>query len=215
LLEVLFEEGLILVATSNQPPDELYKNGLQRERFLPAIKLIKKQTHTLTLNGATDHRLRLLEKADIWYTLEADSDTALEQRFQELITSPASKDYKIQINYRSIKTRFSTSNIIWFDFQVICGDQRGATDYIQIARQFHTVFISGIEKMTDGQNDKARRFINMIDEFYDRNVNLLCSAATSPQLLYTGRQLSFEFRRTISRLQEMRSHEYMQLPHNS
>jgi len=213
LLEALFEEGLILVATSNQPPDELYKNGLQRERFLPAIALIKEHTQTLRLDGATDHRLRILEKADIWHPLNARSDEALEQRFLALTSAPVQKNHKIHINYRSIKTRFCSSGIIWFDFQIICGDQRASTDYIHIAQQFHSVFISGIQKMNDGQNDKARRFIHMIDEFYDRNVNLLCSAADQPDALYSGKQLSFEFKRTASRLEEMRSHNYMQRPH--
>ncbi len=219
LLNVLFKEGLILVATSNQPPDDLYKNGLQRERFLPAIELIKKYTHTLILNGETDHRLRILEKADIWHPInpdnDANSDAVLEKRFLELATAPAQRHHKIRINYRNIETRLCARDIIWFDFQVICGDHRGSTDYIQIAQQFHTVFISRIEIMNDGQNDKARRFINMIDEFYDRNVNLLCSAAAQPEDLYTGRQLRFEFKRTASRLQEMRSHDYMQRVHKS
>ncbi|HED33378.1 MAG TPA: cell division protein ZapE [Gammaproteobacteria bacterium] len=216
LLNFLFKEGLILVATSNQPPDDLYKNGLQRERFLPAIELIKKYTHTLLLDGKTDHRLRILEKADTWYPANiADSDAALEKRFLELTTAPARRQQKICINYRNIETQLCTRNIIWFEFQIICGDHRGSADYIQIAQQFHTVFISNIEIMNDGHNDKARRFINMIDEFYDRNVNLLCSAATRPEDLYTGKQLSFEFKRTASRLQEMRSHDYMQRPHKS
>ncbi|VAW62405.1 ATPase, AFG1 family [hydrothermal vent metagenome] len=215
LLETLFEQGVVLVTTSNQPPDELYRNGLQRERFLPAIELIKTYSETLTLEGKTDHRLRILDKADIWYLHSQTSHQQLEARFMELITSPAQRNHKIHINYRQIETRLYTCNTIWFDFNIICGHPRSSTDYIEIARQFNTVFIHHIEQMDEGKNDKARRFINMIDEFYDRNVNLLCSAESLPEALYSGKQLSFEFKRTISRLQEMRSHDYMQRPHKS
>ncbi len=213
LLETLLKEGVTLVFTSNQPPDNLYKNGLQRDRFLPAIKLIKQHCQVVELNGAIDHRLRLLEKADTWYLLQANTQQVLESRFLELITSPAQRNYKIHINYRIFETLLYTSDIIWLDFQVICGHKRGSADYIEIARQFHTVFISHIPQMDDGHNDKAKRFINMIDEFYDRNVNLLCSAEAPPEQLYSGRQFAFEFKRTTSRLLEMRSHEYMQRPH--
>jgi len=213
LLQTLFEEGVILVATSNQAPDDLYKNGLQRQRFLPAIALIKHYTQNIQLNGKVDHRLRLLEKADTWHIISDSSQTTLEGRFRELATCPPRRQHKIHINYRIIETILHTEEIIWFDFQVICGNQRGSADYIEIARQFNTVFISNIPLMDDGKNDKAKRFINMIDEFYDRNVNLLCSAISLPAELYTGRQLAFEFQRTVSRLLEMRSHEYMQRAH--
>ncbi len=213
LLETLFDEGVVLVVTSNQAPQHLYKNGLQRDRFLPAIELIKTHSRVIKLDGPVDHRLRLLEKADTWHLLAENSQSRLEMRFQELITSPARRHYKIHINYRIIETVLCTHDIIWLDFQVICGHQRGSADYIEIARQFHTVFISKIPKMDDNHNDKAKRFINMIDEFYDRNVNLLSSAETLPEALYSGKRLAFQFKRTLSRLQEMRSHDYMQRPH--
>jgi len=221
LFQTLLEEGVVLVATSNQAPDNLYKNGLQRARFLPAIALIKAHTQVVQLNGAVDHRLRLLEKADTWHlipssekiTSEDNHNKILEARFLELSTCPAQRSQKIHINYRVIKTRLYTDDIIWLNFQEICGDKRGSADYIEIARQFHTVFISDIPKMDDGQNDWVKRFINMIDEFYDRNVNLVCSAQAKPEDLYSGKQLAFEFKRTLSRLLEMRSHEYMQRPH--
>lgn len=215
LLETLFKEGIVLVATSNQAPDNLYKNGLQRERFLPAIKLIKQHTQTIRLNGGVDHRLRLLEKADTWYLITENSQSILEARFLELATCPAQRNHNIHINYRLIKTLLYTEEMVWINFQVICGHQRGSADYIEMARQFHSVFINQIPQMNDGQNDKAKRFVNMIDEFYDRNVNLLCSAATQPEEIYTGKQLAFEFQRTVSRLLEMRSYEYMQRPHKT
>ena len=213
LLESLFAEGVVLVATSNQPPDELYKNGLQRERFLPAIKLINTHCKTLNLEGPDDHRLRLLTKADTWYQTSDNIHKQLEARFLELATSSAQRNHSLHINYRLIQTHLTSNDIIWLDFQVICGDQRGAADYIEIARQFHTVFISDIPVMDDSLNDRAKRFVNMIDEFYDRNVNLLCNADAKPDGLYSGTRLKFEFKRTASRLQEMRSHEYMQRPH--
>jgi cell division protein ZapE len=215
LLDTLFKEGITVVATSNIPPDNLYKNGLQRERFLPAIALIKQNMTTTELNGPVDHRLRLLEKADIWYLMTHDTQAILEQRLLEMTTSPAQRQQKIIINYRPLETEIHTHDLIWFDFHIICGHQRGSADYIEIARQYHTVVISNIPLMNDNQNDKCKRFINMIDEFYDRNVNLLASAESQPEALYSGKQLEFEFRRTASRLQEMRSHDYMQRAHKS
>ncbi len=215
LLEKLLDKGVVLVITSNQAPDNLYKNGLQRERFLPAIELIKQHTRVIQLDGDTDHRLRILKKADTWHLISDHSDKLLETRFLELITCRAKSNFKFHINYRIIDTMLYTNDIIWVEFHIICGDKRGSADYIEIARQFHTVFISNIPQMNDEHNDKVKRLINMIDEFYDRNINLLCSAATEPDCLYTGKALEFEFKRTISRLQEMRSHEYLQKAHKT
>lgn len=215
LLNTLFAEGITVVATSNLPPDNLYKNGLQRERFLPAIALIKQHMNTVELNGLVDHRLRLLEKADTWYLNATNTHAMLEARLLEMTTSPAQRQFKVHINYRLIETVLHANDIIWLDFNVICGDQRGSADYIEIARQYHTVMVSNIPKMDDNHNDKGKRFINMIDEFYDRNVNLLASADGQPEELYSGRQLEFEFKRTVSRLLEMRSHNYMQQAHKS
>jgi cell division protein ZapE len=215
LLNTLFEEGITVVATSNIPPDNLYKNGLQRDRFLPAINLINKHMATIELNGEVDHRLRLLEKADTWYIEGGNTHKILENRLLELTTSAAQRQHKVHINYRHINTVIHANDIIWLDFAVICGDQRGSADYIEIARQYHTVLVSNIPRMDDSHNDKAKRFINMIDEFYDRNVNLLASADGQPEELYSGRQLNFEFKRTVSRLLEMRSHDYMQQAHKT
>ncbi len=215
LLDQLFSEGIILLATSNQAPDDLYINGLQRQRFLPAIELIKQHTQTLELNGDVDHRLRILEKANNWYPVHANSEREMEQRFMELANSPARRHTRLTINYREILSHLLSHDIIWFTFDVMCGDQRGSDDYIEIARQYHTVFISNIPQMDDSLNDRARRFINMIDEFYDRNVKLLCSAVVEPPQLYQGQQLAFEFRRCVSRLEEMRSHEYLKRPHKT
>ncbi len=213
LLDPLFKHGIVLLATSNQPPDELYRNGLQRQRFLPAIELIKSHTQVLHLDGKDDHRLRLLEKADCWYGTSQNDIDSMMTRFNEMANTAAQRDYTLNINYRSMLAFLHSSDMVWFDFNCICGDQRGAADYIEIAREYHTLFISQIPLMDDSHNDKARRFINLIDEVYDRNVKLLVSAQAQPAELYTGKQLAFEFRRTVSRLEEMRSHEYLQRAH--
>lgn len=215
LLDELFKQGVVLLATSNIPPDNLYKNGLQRNRFLPAIDLIKRFTTTFKLDGQQDHRLRLLEKADTWYIANEKNNQLLQQRFEELASSHIQSDLKVTINHRQILSRFHTQDMLWFEFNIICGYQRSSSDYIEIARQYHSVFISNIPQLNDSDNDKARRFINLIDEFYDRNVNILISAETEPALLYQGQLLAFEFRRTQSRLEEMRSHEYLERSHMS
>ena len=170
---------------------------------------------TIELTGDVDHRLRLLEKADTWYITDRNTNATLENRLLELSTSPAHRMHKVHINYRYIECVMHANDIIWIDFAVICGDQRGSADYIEIARKYHTVLVSNIPIMDDTHNDKAKRFINMIDEFYDRNVNLLAGADGQPEELYVGKQLNFEFKRTVSRLLEMRSHDYMQQAHKS
>ena len=215
LLHHFFAQGVVIVATSNLPPDELYKNGLQRERFLPAIELIKQHMNTVGLPGKTDHRLRLLEQTDSWHISSQQSQGNLERSFNTLATTAAQRNQSIHLNYRKIHSLMLSSDIIWFDFYALCGDQRGSADYIELARLYHSIFVSDIPQMGDNQNDKAKRFINMIDEFYDRRVKLFVSAATEPQAIYTGQRLAFEFQRTVSRLLEMRSHDYMQLAHKS
>ncbi|MCW9012460.1 MAG: cell division protein ZapE [Gammaproteobacteria bacterium] len=214
LLDALFKEGVILVATSNLPPDELYKNGLQRERFLPAIELITKHTQTINIDGGTDHRLRLLEKAETWYiTVDETSTQVLEARFDQLAPCCGQKNERLEINYRYIETVIRAEDVVWFSFDALCDGPRAAADYIEIARLFHTVFISDIPELNEASDDKAKRFVDLIDEFYDRNVKLIISAETLPQNLYSGHQLQFEFQRTISRLEEMRSHDYMARAH--
>ncbi len=214
LLDALFREGVSLVATSNQAPDELYKNGLQRERFLPAIELIKKHTEVVNLENGVDHRLRILEKADTWYLCEeTDCHERLRRRFLELAPCPVTENTPLHINHRNMETLALADNLAWFSFDGLCAGPRATDDYIEIARRFHTLFISNIPLMHESLDDKALRFINMIDEFYDRNLKLVVSAAAGPADLYSGRQLTFEFRRTASRLEEMRSRDYLQRPH--
>ena len=214
LLDALFREGVTLVATSNQQPDDLYKRGLQRERFLPAIDLIKQYTEVINVDGGIDHRLRLLEKTDTWYDAnQPDTAGKFHQRFLELAPCEGSSDTVLHINYRTIPAVKVADDVAWFDFNALCDGPRASADYIEIARRFHTLFLSQIPVMDESQDDKARRFVHMIDEFYDRNVKLVVSADSEPEGLYKGERLAFEFQRTISRLEEMRSHKYLKRPH--
>ena len=214
LLDALFKEGVTLVVTSNQPADELYKNGLQRERFLPAIELIKQHTRTLHVDGDIDHRLRLLEKADTWYDANhPETCHKLRERFAQFAPCKGSENQSLHINYRNIESVLCADDVVWFEFDALCAGPRAAADYIEIAKRFHTLFLSNVPILDESLDDKARRFINLVDEFYDRNVKLIISAAELPANLYQGSQLEFEFQRTISRLEEMRSHDYLARPH--
>lgn len=214
LLAALCDEGISLVFTSNTPPGELYRNGLQRERFLPAIDLIERHTQVFELRGDTDHRLQHLCKADTWYRpANAHSDQQLARRFREIAPCEGSPDRPLLINHRSIPCRLYADDVAWFDFFPLCNGPRSSHDYLEIARRFHTVFISAVPVMGEEQDDWAHRFIDLVDELYDHRVKLLASAAAEPRELYTGRQLAFEFQRTASRLAEMRSTDYLALPH--
>ena len=216
LLDALFKEGVTLVSTSNLSADDLYKNGLQRDRFLPAIELIKQHTRIINVDGKTDHRLRLLEKAETWYiTVDETTEQVLKTRFEQLAPCKVVQNENLHINYRNIRTLCRADDVIWFDFNALCSAPRSSADYIEIARQFHTIFITSIPIMDESIDDKATRFVKLIDELYDRNVKLIISADALPNQLYNGRQLQFEFQRTSSRLIEMRSHEYLARPHKA
>ncbi|HEY9052537.1 MAG TPA: cell division protein ZapE [Gammaproteobacteria bacterium] len=214
LLNALLREDVSLVFTSNLPPHELYKNGLQRERFIPAIELITRHSIIVNVDGGIDHRLRLLEKAETWYSpIDTSTQEQIRNRFIELAPCPASADIQLDINYRPIMAKLIADDVVWFEFNELCAGPRATSDYIEIARRFHTVFISDIPRMNEATDDKAKRFINLIDEFYDRNIKLLASSVTVPDDLYQGKQFAFEFQRTTSRLLEMRSHDYLSRPH--
>lgn len=214
LMSELFERGIILVATSNIEPDGLYKDGLQRQRFLPAIREIKANCRVMTLDSDTDYRLRELEQADIYhFPLDDEAETILSDLFNHMATSEVIEDEPLDIENRLINTRWQTDGIVWFDFQHLCDVPRAPADYIEIAKYFHTVFIGNVHQMDDFKNDYAMRFINLVDEMYDRNVKLVVTAESEPERLYTGKKLAFQFERTVSRLQEMRSHEYLERPH--
>lgn len=214
LLQELFNQGVTLITTSNIPPDDLYKSGLQRARFLPAIDLLKQHLDILNVDGGVDYRLRYLEKAEIYHApLDERAEQVLNEAFSNIAPEPGHRGGDVEIEGRYIPTLREADGIVWFNFRAICDGPRGTADYIEIARCYHTVLISNVPIMDWQMENQARRFINLVDEFYDRNVKLILSAATSPLELYQGEKLKFEFQRTISRLQEMQSHEYLERPH--
>lgn len=213
LLESMFENGITLVTTSNRPPDDLYKDGLQRARFLPAIELLKTHTKVIELKGNTDYRLNFLDRADIYHTpIDTAADEVLMANFLQVAPDEGSPGQPLEIEGRNIDTLRISDGVVWFDFDALCNGPRSSADYIEIARCFNTVLISNIPIMGK-DNDIARRFISAIDEFYDRNVKIMASAAAPPNELYTGKKLAFEFQRTASRLTEMQSHDYLAREH--
>jgi cell division protein ZapE len=216
LLKALFEQGVTLVATSNLQPDLLYVNGLQRDKFLPAISLIKTHTQVLHLNGGNDYRLGHLINAEIYhYPLDDNAEINLEKYFHQLSPDKGIKDKILSINSRAIPTRYCGQSIVWFTFETLCATPRSAQDYIEISRSFNIVLLSGVKAMGPETEDWARRFIMLVDEFYDQHVMLIISSEVPLEKLYEGRGLAFEFERTRSRLTEMQSKEYLAKQHLS
>jgi cell division protein ZapE len=215
LLETLFTEGVVLVATSNCYPDDLYKNGLQRARFLPAIEMIKAHTQVLNVDAGTDYRLRALSQAELYHSpLDAAADESLMKSFRGLIANAeVEENIELEIEGRKIAARFRAQDVVWFDFMALCDGPRSQNDYIELACEYHSVILSNIPQLHREQDDQVRRFVNLIDEFYDRRVKLVISAAQPLDKLYAGGKLDFEFQRTVSRLLEMQSHEYLAQPH--
>ena len=214
LLQGLFKRGVILVTTSNSQPDDLYKDGLQRQRFLPAIALLKEYTDVVKMDGDTDYRLRILQKAGTYLSPDdASAADRLNYFFEESASTQIESDTYLDINGRDICARRCAKGIAWFRFTDICDGPRSQADYIEIARWYPSVIISGVPQFDATLDDQARRFIALVDEFYDRRVKLILSADVNVQDLYQGARLSFEFERTVSRLIEMQSTEYLALPH--
>ena len=215
LLEALFAHGVTLVATSNLPASDLYRGGLQRARFLPAIALIERHCKVLELDGGTDYRLRQLESAPLFLGTDIpQAEARLSSEFERLADGPGEKDVRVQVEGRAVRARREAEDIVWFDFRELCEGPRSTADYIEIARCYHTVFVSRVPLMDAAADDAARRFISMIDEFYDRGVKLIISAAaTGPERLYGGERLAAEFRRAASRLHEMQGRRYLARPH--
>lgn len=214
LLEGLFDRGVILVATSNARPDDLYRDGLQRQRFLPAIKALEEYTDVIELDGGTDYRLRLFKEAGTYLAPANEiAHVKLTHYFEGIASGVATSDHQIEILGRAISTRHCAKGIAWFDFMEICDGPRSQEDYIEIARWYPTVIISDIPKLSAALDNPARRFIALVDEFYDRKVKLIVSAAVSADTIYQGTRLEFEFRRTASRLIEMQSTDYLHAPH--
>ncbi|MES2354144.1 MAG: cell division protein ZapE [Pseudomonadota bacterium] len=215
LLEELFKRGVVFVMTSNYPPDTLFKDGLQRERFLPAIELIKQNLSIIDVDGGTDYRLQAFEKFSVYHTpCSPEAEAKLEEAFKT-VAGKIENVGIVTINERSIPVKKIATGAIWFDFKNICGGPRSQLDYLEIARRYHTVIVSNIPQLSAGQADQARRLTLMVDVFYDQKVNLMISAAVSPQLLYSDGVRSDEFQRTVSRLLEMQTREYLCLPHTA
>lgn len=216
LMQELFKRGVVLVATSNIVPDDLYKNGLQRQRFLPAIDLIKKNCEIVNVDSGIDYRMRTLTQAEIYHSpLDECADTNLVKYFNQLAPDHQahSTGKPITINHREIPTRMEADDVAMFEFNALCGGPRSQNDYMEISRLYHAVLLSNVRQMDEKTDDIARRFIAMVDEFYERHVKLIMSSEVPLEALYAGGRLSFEFKRTLSRLQEMQSHEYLAREH--
>ena len=214
LMQALFQRGLTLVATSNVPPDALYENGLQRRRFLPAIEALKRHTLIHHLDGETDYRLRVLERAEIYHAPLGDgAEASLSASFADLTQEPGQRDAPLEVENRVIYARQLAPDVVWFEFSELCEGPRSQNDYIELARCFHTVLVSNVKRFTPVNEDAARRFISLVDEFYDRNVKLILSAEAPVTDLYAGERHRFEFERTRSRLLEMQSRAYLARSH--
>ena len=214
LFEELFALNVTLVATSNIIPDELYRNGLQRERFLPAIRLINEHTEVVNVDSGVDYRLRTLEQAEIFHhPLDKQADENLQCYFKQLSNEEGTKGACIEINNRQLETIQASDGVVYFDFSVLCESARSQSDYMEISQLYHTVLLANVKIMGSGSDDSARRFIALVDEFYERNVKLIMSAETALEALYNGENLAFEFKRCLSRLQEMQSTEYLASEH--
>lgn len=216
LLSALFERGVVLVTTSNIDPDGLYKNGLQRARFLPAIALLKTYTQVIEIQSGTDYRLRSLEQATLYHCPDdAQARAAMLASMHELVPSEAhmANDVRIEILGRELRALWVGDDVVWFEFAELCDGPRSAFDYVELAKLFHSMLITGIPVFDDARNDQARRFINLIDELYDRRVKLIASAVAPIVALYVGTQLRFEFERCASRLLEMQSLDYLATAH--
>lgn len=214
LFEALFRRGITLVATSNIPPDELYRNGLQRARFLPAIDLINTHCEVVNVDSGVDYRLRTLEQAEIYHwPLDASAEENMQRYFMQLSAAPRHEGQDILVNDRPIATRHEAEGVVHFSFDALCRGARSQSDYMDIAHTYHSVLLSGVPVLTEKDDDAARRFIAMVDEFYERHVKLIISAEAEMDKLYQSGRLSFEFKRCCSRLIEMQSHEYLARPH--
>lgn len=214
LSEVLFREGVTLIATSNCAPDELYRDGLQRQNFLPAIELLKRHVTVLNVDSGVDYRLRQLTQLPLYlHPCDARALSQLDEDFSRLSAEPGERQPGMDINGRPLQALRAADGIAWFDFAELCERPRSAADYIELARMHHTVLLSGIPQLSADLEDAARRFINLVDEFYDRGVKLILAAAVPQDALYTGHRLNFEFRRTRSRLTEMQTAEFLARPH--
>ena len=216
LFAALTSRGVALVFTSNVKPKDLYKNGLQRDRFLPTIALIEKHCTVVPVDGGVDYRLRQLTAAPIYLpSNDGATQKKLEELFDDLSDEDVETDGTITVHNRKIKVVRESENVIWFEFAALCEGPRSPADYVAIASEYQSVIIANVPVFEDSADNAARRFISVIDEFYDRGVNVIVSAAAQPVSLYKGEKLKFEFQRTTSRLTEMQSKEYLARAHRA
>lgn len=214
LMKALFARGITLVATSNIPPDELYRNGLQRARFLPAIEAIKQFCDVMNVDAGIDYRLRTLTQAHLWLSpLNEQTTQQMDKLWLALAGVPHSHAPELEINHRPLATLGVENQTLAVSFATLCVDARSQHDYISLSRLFHTVMLFDVPVMTTLMENEARRFIALVDEFYERHVKLAVSAAAPLHEIYQGERVKFEFQRCLSRLQEMQSEEYLKREH--
>ena len=214
LMQALFARGITLVATSNIPPDDLYRNGLQRARFVPAIEAIKQHCDIMNVDAGIDYRLRTLTQAHLWLSpLNDETARQMDKLWLALAGTPRQQSPALEINHRPLATLSMADQTLAVSFTTLCVDARSQHDYIVLSRQFHTVMVFEVPVMTRLMESEARRFIALVDEFYERHVKLVVSAAVPLSEIYQGTQLQFEFQRCLSRLQEMQSEEYLKKSH--
>ncbi|WP_391529862.1 cell division protein ZapE [Photorhabdus akhurstii] len=214
LLEALFVRGITLIATSNIPPDELYRNGLQRARFLPAIEQIKKYCDVMNVDSGIDYRLRTLTQAHLYFApLNEDNERAMDRMFILLAGNSSEQASVLEINHRQMPAIRNADGVLAIGFKVLCEDARSQMDYIVLAKLYHTVLLYQVPAIMPGNENAARRFLALVDEFYERRVKLIINAAVPMEQIYQGVLLTFEYQRCLSRLQEMQSEEYLKLPH--
>ena len=214
LFQALTDAGVTLVVTSNEAPAGLYRDGLQRARFLPAIALLERQLECVAVDAGVDYRLRQLRQAPIYLaSQDAATPARLQALFAQLGDGHGEHGRHLQVGGRTLVARARAGGVAWFSFATLCEGARSAADYTQLAADFHTVFLGDVPVQDESQADATRRFISLVDAFYDQGVKLVVSAAAPPAGLYRGQRLAFEFRRTVSRLTEMQSEEYLARPH--
>ncbi|WP_445117064.1 cell division protein ZapE [Acinetobacter sp. WZC-1] len=216
LFQKLFSRGITLIATSNIAPDGLYQNGIHRDRFLPAIEVLKNSCVVLNVDAGVDYRLRVLKQAQLFKSpLTDEHDLWMAQRFGALTQAQKVSDEPIMVNHRVVETLGHTDDVLWCRFSELCLKPRSPADFIEIARIYNTVLVSNVPHLTDYLSEGTRRFIYLVDEFYDRGVKLLLTSEDSILDIYEGERLAFEIERTRSRLLEMQSDDYLQSAHRS
>lgn len=214
LLKALFKQGVILVTTSNCPPKNLYRDGLQRTRFSPAIDLISEHCQIVNLDGGQDYRLMGLQQTDLYTVPHSPAVLNEVKRYLSQHVQPIQlSSESLSINGRELQFQFCSEDTVWFNFEELCKTNRSQNDYLEIARLFNTLILTDIEQMSHLSDDVARRFVLLIDVLYDHHVILICSAAVLADQLYLGKRLAFEFERTVSRLTEMQSEQYLKQAH--